>query len=57
LLTAKKTRVDRLCCWAGDLAIGWSLCRVLIEGTRHNAILLAHGKVPTHGKLSTGHCR
>jgi hypothetical protein len=57
LLTAKETRIDRLCCLAGDLAIGWSLCRVVIEGTRHTARLLAHDKVLTHGKLSTGHRR
>jgi hypothetical protein len=57
LLTAKETRVDRLCCWAGDLATGWSLCRAVIQGTRHTARLWAHGRELTHGKLSTRHRR
>jgi hypothetical protein len=51
LLTAKKTRVDRLCCWAGVLATGWSLCRAVIQGTRHTASLRAHGKLDAHGTL------
>jgi hypothetical protein len=57
LLTAKETRVDRLCCWAGDLATGWSLCRAVIQSTRHTARLWAHGREQTYGKLSTRHRR